>query len=144
MFDEDAFMSSTSEGEMSTEFTPVPVGEYQAIVKKVGTRSGEGEKGAWAMLDVTWAIDDAGVTEETGMDNPSVRQSIFLDITESGGLDMGKGKNIGLGRLREALGQNTGAAWSPTMLEGNVATVSVDHRLYEGRTFADVKNVSAI
>ncbi len=144
MFDEDAFMSSTSEGEMSTEFTPVPVGEYQAIVKKVGTRSGEGEKGAWAMLDVTWAIDDAGVTEITGMDNPSVRQSIFLDISDSGGLDMGKGKNIGLGRLREALGQNTGAAWSPSMLEGNVATVMVDHRLYEGRTFADVKNVSAI
>lgn len=146
MFDEDAFMSSTSEGEMSTEFTPVPVGEYSAVVKKVGTRSGEGEgeKGSWAMLDVTWAIDDAGVTEITGMDNPSVRQSIFLDITESGGLDYGKGKNIGLGRLREALGQNTGAAWSPSMLEGNVATVLVDHRLYEGRTFADVKNVSAI
>lgn len=144
MFDEDAFMSSTSEGEMSTEFTPVPVGEWQAVVKKIGTRSGEGEKGSWAMLDVTWAIDNAEVTEVTGMENPSVRQSIFLDISESGGLDLGKGKNIGLGRLREALGQNTGAAWSPSMLEGCVATVMVDHRLFEGRTFADVKNVSAI
>lgn len=144
MFDEDAFMSSTSEGEMSTEMIPVPVGEYQAIVKKVATRSGSSEKGDWAVLDVTWSIDDAGVTEATGMDSPSVRQSIFLDVSESGGLDLGKGKNVGLGRLREALGQNTGAAWSPSMLEGNVATVMVEHRLYEGRTFADVKNVSAI
>ena len=144
MFDEDAFMSSTSEGEMSTEFTPVPVGEYQAVVKKIGTRSGEGEKGPWAMLDVTWAIDDASVTEATGMDNPSVRQSLFLDITEEGGLNLGKGKNIDLGRLREALGQNGAGAWSPSMLEGQVATVLVDHRLHDGRTYADVKSVSAI
>lgn len=144
MFDEDAFMSSTSEGEMSTEMIPVPVGEYQAVVKKVATRSGSSEKGDWAVLDVTWSIDDAEVTAVTGMDSPSVRQSIFLDVSESGGLDLGKGKNVGLGRLREALGQNTGAAWSPSMLEGNVATVMVEHRLYEGRTFADVKNVSAI
>jgi len=144
VFDEDAFMSSTSEGEMSTEFTPVPVGEYSAVVKKVGTRSGSSEKGDWAVLDVTWAIDDATVSEVTGMDSPSVRQSIFLDITDNGGLDLGKGKNINLGRLREALSQNTGAAWSPSMLEGNVATVLVDHRQYEGRTFADVKSVSAI
>ena len=144
MFDEDAFMSSTSEGEMSIDFIPVPVGEYPAVIKKIGTRSGESDKGPWAMLDVTWAIDDAGVTEVTGMDNPSVRQSLFLDMAESGGLDLGTGKNIDLGRLREALGQNTGAAWSPSMLVGNMATVLVDHRLYEGRTFADVKNVSAI
>jgi len=144
VFDEDAFMSSTSEGEMATDFTPVPVGEFSAVVKKVATRSGSNEKGDWAVLDVTWAIDNAEVSEVTGMENPSVRQSIFLDISESGGLDLGKGKNIGLGRLREALGQNTGAAWSPSMLEGQVATVMVDHRLYEGRTFADVKSVSAI
>lgn len=144
MFDEDAFMSNTSEGEMDTEFVPVPVGEYQAVIKKIGTRSGSSEKGDWAVLDVTWGIDDASVTEVTGMDSPSVRQSIFLDVSDSGGLDLGKGKNINLGRLRQALGQNSGAAWSPSMLEGQVATVLVDHRLYEGRTFADVKSVSAI
>lgn len=144
MFDEDAFMSNTSEGEMSTEYTPVPIGEYSAVVKKVGTRSGSGEKGDWAVLDVTWVIDDESIVKLTGMDEPTVRQSIFLDVTDSGGLDYGKGKNIHLGRLREALNQNTGAAWSPTMLVDNVATILVDHRLYEGRTFADVKSVSAI
>lgn len=144
MFDEDAFMSSTSEGEMDTEFTPVPVGEYPAVVKKLATRSGSSEKGDWAVLDVTWGIDDAQVSKITGFDSPSVRQSIFLDVTESGGLDLGKGKNINLGQLREALGQNGSGAWSPSMLEGNVATILVEHRLYDGRTFADVKSVSAI
>ena len=144
MFDEDAFMSNTTEGTMSTEFTPVPEGEFQAVVSGVGVRSGEGEKGPWAVLDIMWAVDDAAVAEETGMDNPKVRQSVFLDITPDGGLNLGKGKNVQLGKLREAVGQNGSDAWSPSMLEGNVGIVKVEHRLYEGRTFADVKAVSAV
>lgn len=144
MFDENSFMSSETQGEMSTEFTPVPEGEYQAVAKSVGVRSGSGDKGDWAVLDVAWAVDSAEATEATGMDNPTVRQSIFLDITESGGLDLGKGKNIQLGRLREALGQNGPGGWSPSMIEGNVATVKVAHRMHEDRLYADVKSVSAI
>jgi len=144
MFDEQAFLSTTTEGVMSTEYTPVPVGEYQAVVDKVNVRSGEGDKGTWAVLDVTWGLDSAEAAEATGMDTPQVRQSIFLDITADGGLDLGKGKNISLGRLREAVNQNSGGAWSPSMLIGSVATVKVDHRMYEGRVFADVKGVSAV
>ena len=144
MFNEEAFMNTQTEGAMETEIIPVPEGEYQALAKKVGVRSGTSEKGEWAVLDITWGVDDASVTEATGMDEPTVRQSVFLDLTPDGGLDLGKGKNVQLGRLREALGQNGPDAWSPSMIEGNVAMVSVAHRMYEGRTFADVKAVSAI
>lgn len=145
MFNEDDFMNNTTEGEMSTEFTPIPEGEFQAFIKGVKVRSGVSEKtgSEWAVLDVTWSIDDAGVAEETGLDNPTCRQSVFLDLTPEGGLDYGKGKNIQLGRLREAVGQNSGA-WSPSMLEGSAAIVKVEHRIYEGKTFADVKGASAV
>lgn len=64
------------------------------------------------------------------MAEPSVRQTLWLDTTESGGLDFGKGKNVGLGRLREALGQNApGKPWAPGMLVGGVAKVKVSHSI---------------
>lgn len=142
MFDTESFMQTTVEGELSTTTTPIPVGEFLAVVKSVGSRSGEKDGNPWAMLDVTWEIDDASVAEVTGRDVNTCRQSIFLDITESGGLDMAKGKNVGLGKLREAVNQNGPGAWSPAMLEGQVGKVKIDHRLYEGNTYADVKGVA--
>lgn len=143
MFDADNFLSTTTEGEMSTDFVPIPEGEYSAFVKSVAARNTSSDKGEFVILDVTWAIDDAEVAQTVGIDNPSVRQSIFLDIADNGGLDLGKGKNIQLGRLREAVRQNDGGPWAPSMLEGQVAKVRVEHRLHEGRIFADVKGVAA-
>lgn len=140
-FDPDQFLSGTVAGEMATEFTPIPEGEYNAVIEKVDARA---TRGGGAILDVTWTIDDQAVRDATGLDNPRCRQSVFLDITASGGIDVGKGKNVQLGRLREAVGQNGPQAWAPGMLVGNVARVKVEHRLYEGQTFADVKKVSKL
>lgn len=144
MFDADSFMSQTTEGEMSTEFTPVPEGERNAVIDSINPRETSSDKGDFVILDITWKLDDAEAAEVTGIENPSVRQSIFLDMTESGGLDMGKGKNIQLGRLREAVGQNKPGPWAPSMLIGSVAKIRIEHRQYEGRTFADVKGVAAV
>ncbi len=140
MFDSDDFMSTTVEGESSTVFTPVPEGEYQALAEKVESRNANG----YVILDVTWSIDDDSVVTATGRDKNTARQSIFLDMTDAGGIDMGQGKNIQLGKLREAIGQNGPGAWSPSMILGNVAKIRVAHRLYEGTTYADVKGTSAI
>lgn len=139
MFDTDSFLNTSTEGEMSTEFPVVPAGDFNAVVDDIDVRSGEGEKGTWAVMDITWVIDDAAVAEEMGIDNPKCRQSIFLDFDDSGALKLGKGKNVGLGRLREALGQNGPGAWSPAMLKGGVARVHVEQRIHEGKTYADVK-----
>lgn len=140
-FDPDQFLSGTVTGEMSTDFTPIPEGEYNAVIEKVEARQ---TRNGGAILDVTWTIDDQSVREATGMQSPKCRQSVFLDVTASGGIDISKGKNIGLGRLREAVSQNGPGAWAPSMLIGNVARVKVEHRLYEGNTFADVKKVSKL
>ena len=140
-FDPNSFLATTTDTANSTTYVPVPEGIYQAVVISVAARNPKGN----ALLDIQWRIDDDSVAAETGLSNPTCRQSIFLDVTDSGGLDNGKGKNIQLGRLREALNQNVeGQAWAPSMLEGQVAMVNVQHRMYEGNTYADVKGVSAI
>jgi len=137
MFDADTFLSTPVEGEMATDYTPVPEGEYQAVITDVKIR----EAKTSVIMDVYWDIDDASVAEATGRDKNNVRQSIFLDVTASGGLDLSKGSNVQLGKLRAALGQNTGAAWSPSQLSGNVATIRTANRMYEGNTYTDVKGV---
>lgn len=143
MFDTDNFAVTTVTEEMDTKFPVIPEKEYAGSITKIATRSGVSEKGnEWAILDVTWEVNDAEASEVTGMDSPTVRQSVFLDITDSGGLSLGKGKNINLGRLREAVQQNGPGGWSPAQLVGASAMIRVVHRIYDGNTFADVKGVA--
>jgi len=140
-FNADAFMQTEIEGEFETEFTPIPEDEYQAVIKEV--KAGTTPKGS-AFMEVIWIIDSQEVRDLIGMEEPTVRQSIWLDVNENGGLEFGKNKNIGLGKLREALGQNTGGAWGPGQLLGQVATVNVKHRVSDqGGIFAEVKGVRA-
>lgn len=126
-FDVNAFQNSQYAEASSTEYVPVPEGEYPAVIDKYAIREAKGN----VILDLTWKIDDADVAAETGLDNPQVRQSIFLDVDEnSGTLAFGKGKNVQLGRLREALNQNTsGQPWSFGMLLGQVAKIRTKHRI---------------
>lgn len=142
-FDPDLFMNSETTDANDTSFVPVPEGEFTAAIESVEPRKA-GDK---PVLEVKWAIDDQGVRDATGMQKPTVRQTIWLDVTEAGGLDGGKGKNIGLGKLREAVGQNKpGQRWAPGMLVGQVARVVVKHRSGKepGEVFADVKGVAAL
>ena len=141
-FNPDTFLNTETAESNATAYTPVPEGEFQASIKSIKPRVLTDGR---AVLDVTWIVDDEVARQETGMAEPSVRQTLWLDTTESGGLDFGKGKNVGLGRLREALGQNApGKPWAPGMLVGGVAKVKVSHSIdkRDGVTInADVKAV---
>lgn len=142
-FDPDLILNQQTTDATDTNFVPVPEGEFRAAIDEIKPRTA-GDK---PVLEVKWIIDDDTVRAETGMDKPSVRQTLWLDLTTQGGLDMGKGKNVGLGKLREALGQNRpGQAWMPGMLVGGVALVSIKHRAGKeaGEIFADVKGVTAL
>jgi hypothetical protein len=149
-FDPDTFLNETVDSEMSTRVIPCPPGEYQAMISGVGMREFTYKKGdragqAGFSLDVTWEIQDEGVKSSVGRDNVTVRQSMLLDFTPSGSLDTSDGRNIGLGRLREAVGQNKpGAPWSPRMLEGNVAVVLVEHRVDGDDLYAEIKKVRKV
>jgi len=140
-FNAEAFMNTEIEGTLDTTFTPIPEGEYQAVIKEV--KPDTTPKGS-PLLEVIWIIDDEGVRELTGLDEPTSRQTVWLDVNEQGNLLLAKNKNVGLGKLREALGQNDGKPWTPTMMLGQVATVNIKHRMGDqGGIFAEVKGVRA-
>ena len=127
-FNPDTFVNVEYEEAIDTTITPIPVGEWSAssnIIKfrKINTKDGER-----TVMDVTWELLEEEVRKATGLDHPTCRQTIFLDINDANGIDMSKGKNRQLGLLREALGQNVaGQRWSPGMIEGQMATVTVVH-----------------
>lgn len=147
LFDPNTFMDAQIEEANSTEFVPVPVGDFTAISSdpeivtwqsKDGTKSG-------LKLDIKWDIEDHEVKQLLERDKVTVKQSIMLDITEQGGLDFGKGKNVNLGRLRSALDLNKpGEPFTFRALAGRMAKVRVEHRLVDGVPFAEIKGVAKI
>lgn len=117
VFDPALFLNASVEGQMETRFEPLPPGTYHGVIKSVEAR--QTQKGQ-TILDITWTLDDPALAQKLNRAELNVRQGVFLDINQStGALELGPNKNIGLGRLRAALGQNqTGAAWSPRQLFG--------------------------
>ena len=148
MFSPEQFLDMQTTDSNDTKVIPVPAGEFIAVVEEVKARawtSKQDPSKAGIALDIQWSIDDSNVKQLLGRDKVTVKQGIMLDMTESGGLDMGKGKNTGLGRVREALGLNTpGQPFSPTMLTGRVAKVKVEHRVDGENIYAEVKAVAKV
>ena len=123
MFDPESFLHTTTTESDSTRREPVPVGDYTAVIESI--KPDVTQNGA-PLLRVNWRLADPRYPDVEGR---LIDQTIWLDVTEAGSLDRSKGKNIGLGRLRTAVGQNNpGQSWSPAMLIGQVALVSVSHR----------------
>lgn len=146
MFSPEQFLDMQVTESNDTKVIPVPVGEYVAVVEEVKVRNWQNKQDpskAGMALDVFWAIDDQAVKEFLGRDKVTVKQGVMLDLTDSGGLDMGKGKNVGLGRLREATNLNTpGQPFSFSMFPGRVAKVKVEHRVDGETIYAEVKQVA--
>ena len=148
MFSPEQFLDMQTTDSNDTKVIPVPAGEFIAVVEEVKARawtSKQDPSKAGIALDIQLSIDDSNVKQLLGRDKVTVKQGIMLDMTESGGLDMGKGKNTGLGSVREALGLNTpGQPFSPTMLTGRVAKVKVEHRVDGENIYAEVKAVAKV
>lgn len=134
-FNPELFLNVQHEQANATELLPVPDGDYIAVSDPIteksfntyDIKSGDraGTKGV--SLIIIWNINDEnGVIKEQIGRTPTVRQNIMLDFNKDGGLEFGKGRNVELGRLREALGQNgNGQPWAMSMLGGKTARVSV-------------------
>ncbi len=160
-FDPDTFMSETIDQPLETERTLVPAGEYKARIDdftrdafqtidftyKRGPNAGQ--EGSFTKFNVPFVIDDDRVKAELGMDKVVVFQSITLDF-EQGKLAWGKNKNIDLGKLRKAVGQNNAGPWSPGSLRGaGPVMIKVIHRegkRNDGSTWknAEVERVAPI
>ena len=146
MFSPDQFLDMQITEPNDTETLQVPVGEYTAVVGEVKVRTWQSKDDpskAGLALDLSWELDDQDVKSYMDRDKVTVKQGIMLDLTESGGLDFGKGRNASLGRLREALNLNMpGQPFAFSMLTGRVGKVSVTHRIAKDALFAEIRNVA--
>jgi hypothetical protein len=112
-----------------TRRKPCPVGEYQFQILELKPEGGEKDGKPWAKLTVNCETTDPRACEALGMPSVRVRHGIFLDLNDDGSVDLSPGKNIGLGKLREATGLNTpGQPFSPNMMVGRMIVGIVGHR----------------
>jgi hypothetical protein len=132
-FDADAFQNAIFNEANSTKTVPWTPGTYTGTITKQEIKSGTVQKqGAnynkpWAGLSVTVQVDKQFLPEGA---SPNANGMVMLDLTDSGGLDMSKGRNIGLGRLRDAAGCNEpGQAFQFSMLEGRTVKVTTGLRV---------------
>lgn len=146
MFSPEQFLDMQVTETNDTKLTPIPVGEYIAIAEKVEVKSWQKKDDpsvSGLKLLVTWSVDDGGVKALLGRDKITARQDIMLDLNEGGGLDMGKGKNVNLGRLREAVGLNVpGQPFSFSMVTGRAAKIKISHRVDGEDIYSEVKGVA--
>ena len=136
MFDQDSFLSGSMEGDISTDFTPIPEGDYTGVITKIeGRELDDGRR----IMDVHWKIDAPSVEDAH---DQVARQSVWLTYTDAGALDAKK--NQVLGYLLSAVGFQ-GKAWAPQDLIGQAATITVKNRMApDGRVFSDVKGTVAL
>lgn len=156
LFDPLQFLESGEvTGEMSTKFEPTPLGRYNFQIKNYTARKitpKDTTKQAFTVFEVDCNVggdartpDGRTIKEITGRDDNGARYKTFLDFTEGGGLALGTGQNVGLGRLRAAVGQNSPTLpWKFAMLKGQVFSAEVVHRQDEKnpeRVYAELQNL---
>lgn len=131
-FDAEAFQNAIITDANSTSLIPWPPGTYVGTIRKAEVRSGTVKKDGpnfgkpWAGISVTVEVDRSQLPEGAGS---TANGMVMLDLTDSGGIDTTKGRNIGLGRLREAAGLNQpGQAFQFGMLEGRTVKISTGLR----------------
>ncbi len=131
MFDVDSFLEQSYEGENSTQVNPVPEDDWLAVIDGVKARTWQSKSDpskAGIALDVTWILQESPDLPEE-FHGRKVKQGIMLDTTADGRLDMSKGANVQLGRLRAAVGLNTpGESFAFHQLPGNLALIRIKHR----------------
>lgn len=143
-FDPANFLSMEVDSAFSTVFTAVPEGDYPAQIIEVIPREVATKNGDRIIVGVKWMVTDPSVAEAIGIDEPTVKQDLWIDQDDNGALSTGVNKNIALGNLRDVLNQNEpGKPWSFAHLIGGSATISVRHSITDNqRVMANVTNVS--
>lgn len=149
-FNLDAFANSSFEGEGDTRRLQIEPKEYRAVVagpfgEEGKTRLQTTEKGG-LMLVVVWQPDDEEQRQKLGLEKmPTKRQSIFLDLTPNGALDLGPYKNAELNRLRTAFGLNEpGKQWKFSDFVGQVALIKIENRTNKEDPENPYQNVTAV
>lgn len=153
-FDPAAFMNTPSDP-LPTQYEVVPEGEFKMLldsdpkmleVRKVeGVSQKTGNPYLFYQLELNCIILDDAVKAKLGREKVTSRMRINLDFDDQGRLQTGPNKNVALGQLREALGQNK-PGWTPQALLGAGPFIGrVKHTSgKDGATYADVVRAGKI
>lgn len=127
-FDASKFVNQDFTGANATRYNNCPEGDYTLKVdlresdvakwiRENEIRKGPRAGSMMVSLDVPVEVLDDGVRAKLNQEHVYTRYSCILDFDKNGDLDFAEGRNVKLGRLREAMGQNTpGQAWNVKML----------------------------
>lgn len=125
-FDPNTFMQQTVDAPMATEYELCPEGEFQAMIGNFDSESlfssgtyndkKTGEEKEWVRWRLPFVIQDPTVLAKMERESVTVPADDFLDL-KNGLPDTGKGKNVLLGKIRDAVKQNQ-AGWNFQMLQG--------------------------
>src|SRR6266446_2232664 len=98
---------------LPTKIELVPECETRATVQGINLRKFQNDDNEWrAIVEVMFSCTDPRVKEETGLDDPRVRYTMFLDVMKNWDgngnppLEFGRNKNVQLARLLEGFGMN--------------------------------------
>ena len=146
-FDPNAFLDATTT-DASVRLPPLPVGDYRATIDELKGNTWTAKDGSksGSKFDVTLKVDPLsgpanGAKDKEGRpidwpESVTVSDSIMLEVTDSGAIDYGVGKNGRLRMYRDATGLNVaGQPFSPRQLVGRQILVNITHREYQNETF---------
>lgn len=161
-FDPQAFIAATVEKPLDEVYRVCPEGEYPAMIDtfneytfgsidfdyKKGERAGQ--KGHMDFFNVPFVIQDPTVQASLGRDKVVVPAKCIIDWRDNirgGPIDDGPGKNILLGQIKGAVGQNQPGVPHSSLQGAGPVIVKVTHRPDEKnpeKKYAEVTRVSAI
>jgi len=124
---------------MSTRYVTPPEGDFNLMLDSRNLdvtkwfTSGIAQKGQnagneYVTFEIPMEILDDKVRQALNQDHVYSRYKGFLDFAPDGSLDFSEGKNVKIGRLREALNQNDpNVPWDPSQLALASGTIFKGH-----------------
>lgn len=123
---------------LPTENPDAPDGLYTAVIGEIKSDAGTIGKGErvgqpWVSMVIPLRIQVPSNLQALGLPPElTLTDRAFLDLTPSGGIDNGKGKNRQQRAYRDATGTNNpGEPFAWRMLQGRVIKVKVTHEMYQ-------------
>lgn len=128
------FMNESYDGVLDTSIVPIPEGEHMAQIgtgeKDIDVTSGISSKNNKPWLQLVMMLDytDPNLAIQLKREKVRGRWSVMLDLNEAGKLDMRPQRNVTLGKIRDAVGQNKPGPWNFNLLKGQPIKVKIKHK----------------
>ena len=128
---------------------PLPVQDYLAIIGEVTcvpwqSKTDTSKSGLRYVVPLNLQVPpDIKASLNLSTDTVKLTDSIMLDLTEQGTIDLAPGRNNGLRKYREALGMNKpGEPFSARRMQGQPILVKLEHEMYQGEVQERVGGVA--